>query len=116
MIFTLISLGLGVVANLVASRKAGFLQKYFLGNRSLGAFAVALTAAVMSGGTFMGFPSLVYTFGWVVGALDRLVHGRAADGAGRARQADRPALAARPGRSPCPTSSASGSAARRSGC
>ena len=47
-IFTLISLGLGVVANLVASRKAGFLQKYFLGNRSLGAFAVALTAAVMS--------------------------------------------------------------------
>jgi SSS family solute:Na+ symporter/sodium/pantothenate symporter len=66
-LFTLISLGLGVVANLVASRKAGFLQKYFLGNRSLGAFAVALTAAVMSGGTFMGFPSLVYKFGWVVG-------------------------------------------------
>ena len=28
---------------------------------------MALTAAVMSGGTFMGFPSLVYTFGWVVG-------------------------------------------------
>ena len=66
-IFTLVSLALGVVANLVASRKAGFLQKYFLGNRSLGAFAVALTAAVMSGGTFMGFPSLVYKFGWVVG-------------------------------------------------
>jgi sodium/pantothenate symporter len=66
-LFTLISLGLGVVANLVASRKAGFLQKYFLGNRSLGAFAVALTAAVMSGGTFFGFPSLVYTYGWVVG-------------------------------------------------
>src|SRR4051794_7688257 len=66
-IFTLVSLGLGVVANLVASRKAGFLQKYFLGNRSLGALAVALTAAVMSGGTFMGFPSLVYSFGWVVG-------------------------------------------------
>jgi sodium/pantothenate symporter len=66
-LFTLVSLGLGVVANLVASRKAGFLQKYFLGNRSLGAFAVALTAAVMSGGTFFGFPSLVYTYGWVVG-------------------------------------------------
>lgn len=66
-LFTIVSLGLGVVANLVASRKAGFLQKYFLGNRSLGAFAVALTAAVMSGGTFMGFPSLVYKFGWVVG-------------------------------------------------
>ena len=65
-IFTLVSLGLGVVANLVARKKAGFLRKYFLGNRSLGAFAVALTAAVMSGGTFMGFPSLVYKFGWVV--------------------------------------------------
>ena len=66
-LFTLVSLGIGVAANLVASRKAGFLQKYFLGNRSLGAFAVALTAAVMSGGTFVGFPSLVYKFGWVVG-------------------------------------------------
>jgi len=64
-LFTLISLGLGVVANF-AQRKGTFLEKYFLGNRSLGAFAVALTAAVMSGGTFMGFPSLVYTFGWVV--------------------------------------------------
>src|SRR5918998_807991 len=64
-IFTLISLGLGVVANL-AQRKGSFLEKYFLGNRSLGAFAVALTAAVMSGGTFVGFPSLVYSFGWVV--------------------------------------------------
>src|SRR4051812_40209534 len=66
-LFTLVSLGLGVVANRVTSKKAGFLQKYFLGNRSLGALAVALTAAVMSGGTFMGFPSLVYSFGWVVG-------------------------------------------------
>lgn len=65
-IFTLVSLGLGVVANL-AQKKGTFLEKYFLGNRSLGAFAVALTAAVMSGGTFVGFPSLVYSFGWVVG-------------------------------------------------
>ncbi len=65
-LFTLVSLGLGVVANL-AERKGSFLEKYFLGNRSLGAFAVALTAAVMSGGTFVGFPSLVYSFGWVVG-------------------------------------------------
>ena len=65
-IFTLASLGIGVVANLV-QKKGTFLEKYFLGNRSLGAFAVALTAAVMSGGTFVGFPSLVYSFGWVVG-------------------------------------------------
>jgi SSS family solute:Na+ symporter/sodium/pantothenate symporter len=66
-LFTLVSLGLGVLANMVASRRLGFLRKYFLGNRSLGAFAVALTAAVMSGGTFLGFPSFVYSFGWVVG-------------------------------------------------
>lgn len=66
-IFTLLSLGLGVIANAVTKRKAGFLRRYFLGNRSLGAFAVALTAAVMSGGTFVGFPSLVYSYGWVVG-------------------------------------------------
>lgn len=66
-LFTLASLGVGVVANLATSRKAGFLRKYFLGNRSMGALSVALTAAVMSGGTFIGFPSLVYSFGWVVG-------------------------------------------------
>lgn len=65
--FTLISLGLGVVADMAASKKTGFLRKYFLGNRSMGAVGVALTAAIMSGGTFMGFPSLVYSFGWVVG-------------------------------------------------
>ena len=41
-VFTLISLGLGVVANR-AQKKGTFLEKYFLGNRSLGAFAVALT-------------------------------------------------------------------------
>jgi len=66
-LFMVISLGLGVVANMVGRVQSGFLKSYFLGNRSLGAFAVALTAAVMSGGTFMGFPSLVYKFGWVVG-------------------------------------------------
>ncbi len=66
-LFTLASLGIGVVANLASRSKAGFLRKYFLGNRSMGAISVALTAAVMSGGTFIGFPSLVYTFGWVVG-------------------------------------------------
>jgi SSS family solute:Na+ symporter/sodium/pantothenate symporter len=66
-LFTLVSLVLGVVANRAARLRSGFLRGYFLGNRSLGAIAVALTAAVMSGGSFMGFPSLVYTFGWVVG-------------------------------------------------
>lgn len=62
--FTLISLGLGIVAHW--AERGAFLRRYFLGNRTLGPFAVALTAAVMSGGTFMGFPSFVYSFGWVV--------------------------------------------------
>ena len=38
-LFTLISLGLGVVARF-AERKGSFLEKYFLGGRSLGAIAV----------------------------------------------------------------------------
>lgn len=66
-LFTLISLGIGVVANLAGRSRSGFLKKYFLGNREMGPLTVALTAAVMSGGTFTGFPSLVYSFGWVVG-------------------------------------------------
>jgi len=49
-----------------AMRRASFLKGYFLGNRGLGAWALALTATVQSGGTFMGFPSLVYSHGWVV--------------------------------------------------
>lgn len=47
-------------------QKSSFLQGYFLGNRGLGAWALALTATVQSGGTFMGFPSLVYAHGWIV--------------------------------------------------
>ncbi len=49
-----------------AVEKGGFIKGYFLGNRGLGAWALALTATVQSGGTFMGFPSLVYTHGWIV--------------------------------------------------
>ncbi len=66
-IFTLVSLGLGVVANGVATKKVTFLKRYFLGNRSMGAIAVALTAAVMSGGTFIGVPATIYRYGWVGG-------------------------------------------------
>jgi sodium/pantothenate symporter len=49
-----------------AVEKGGFVKGYFLGNRGLGAWALALTATVQSGGTFMGFPALVYTHGWIV--------------------------------------------------
>ncbi len=64
-VFVLASLWLGALAQR-ALREGSFLQGYFLGNRGLGAWTVALTATVQSGGTFMGYPSLAYSFGWVV--------------------------------------------------
>lgn len=60
-----VSVWLGTQAQKAVER-GGFIQGYFLGNRGLGAWALALTATVQSGGTFMGFPSLVYTHGWIV--------------------------------------------------
>jgi sodium/pantothenate symporter len=59
------SVWLGTVAQRVVER-GSFMKGYFLGNRGLGSWALALTATVQSGGTFMGFPSFVYSFGWVV--------------------------------------------------
>src|SRR4051794_25771016 len=58
------SVWLGTLASRAA--RGGFLRSYFLGDRGLGAWALALTATVQSGGTFMGFPALVYTHGWIV--------------------------------------------------
>ena len=64
-LFIVASVWLGTVAQRVVERSA-FIQGYFQGNRGLGAWTIALTATVQSGGTFMGFPSLVYTSGWIV--------------------------------------------------
>lgn len=49
-------------------KKGEFVKEYFLGNRGLGAWVLALTVAAtaISGGTFMGFPSLIYTNGWIM--------------------------------------------------
>ena len=49
-------------------RRREFIGEYFLGGRSLGLWAFALTFAATSasGGSFMGFPSLIYTHGWVL--------------------------------------------------
>ncbi|MCA9133660.1 MAG: hypothetical protein KDA45_10915, partial [Planctomycetales bacterium] len=48
------------------TKKGSFLSEYFLGGRNLGVWAFALTFAATSasGGSFIGFPSLVYTHGW----------------------------------------------------
>lgn len=45
-----------------------FLSEYFLGSRGLGMWAFALTFAATSasGGSFTGFPSLIYTHGWIL--------------------------------------------------
>ena len=58
--------GLARHARAAGDQEGPFLKGYFLGNRGLGAWALALTATVQSGGTFMGYPSLVYSHGWVV--------------------------------------------------
>ncbi len=49
-------------------KKRQFVNEYFLGSRNLGVWAFALTFAATnaSGGSFMGFPSLIYTHGWVL--------------------------------------------------
>lgn len=64
-LFIAASVWLGALAQRVVER-GSFMKGYFLGNRGLGAWALALTATVQSGGTFMGFPSLVYANGWIV--------------------------------------------------
>jgi len=54
-------------ANRLGSGKS-FLSEYFLGSRGLGVWAFALTFAATSasGGSFTGFPSKVYTHGWIL--------------------------------------------------
>ncbi|MEO2031807.1 MAG: hypothetical protein ABGZ35_06955 [Planctomycetaceae bacterium] len=57
----------GMSNRLLKSRS--FLSEYFLGSRGLGvwAFALTLAATSSSGGSFMGFPSKIYTHGWSLG-------------------------------------------------
>ncbi len=45
-----------------------FLSEYFLGSRGLGTWALAFTFAATSasGGSFGGYPSLIYSYGWVL--------------------------------------------------
>jgi len=63
--FMAASIGIGFAAHR-AAETGGFLKRYFLGNRGLGSWSMALTATVMSGGTFMGFPAFIYKYGWVL--------------------------------------------------
>ncbi len=65
LLFIAASVWLGTMAQ-KAMEKKDFLKGFFLGNRGLGAWTLALTATVQSGGTFMGYPALVYSHGWIV--------------------------------------------------
>lgn len=58
---------IAIVANRAGKSKS-FVNEYFLGSRNIGLWAFAFTYAATSasGGTFMGFPSLIYTHGWVL--------------------------------------------------
>jgi len=64
-IYTLGVFALAILSNRLLQSKS-FLSEYFLGSRGLGVWAFALTFAATSssGGSFMGFPSLVYSHGW----------------------------------------------------
>jgi len=48
--------------------KTNFETEYYVGSRSFGAWVLAFSwvATLASGGTFLGYPSLVYSYGWSV--------------------------------------------------
>jgi Na+/pantothenate symporter len=48
--------------------KKEFLSEYFLGSRGLRSWslAFAFAATATSGGSFIGFPSLIYSYGWIL--------------------------------------------------
>jgi sodium/pantothenate symporter len=66
-IYTLAVFGLAAMSNQLLKSKS-FLSEYFLGSRSLGVWAFALTFAATSasGGSFTGFPAKIYTHGWIL--------------------------------------------------
>jgi len=66
-LYTLGVFALAVISSRLLKRKH-FLSEYFLGSRGLGMWAFALTFAATSssGGSFMGFPSKIYTHGWIL--------------------------------------------------
>jgi len=64
-LYTIVVLALAIFSSRMQSGK-NFLSEYFLGSRNLGMWAFALTFAATSasGGSFTGFPSLIYSHGW----------------------------------------------------
>ncbi len=70
LVFVAYIMGVFVLAGFshrLLSKKA-FLGEYFLGSRGLGVWTLAFTFAATSasGGSFGGYPSLIYSYGWVL--------------------------------------------------
>ena len=59
--------GVAAISHRLLQSKS-FLTEYFLGSRGLGTWALAFTFAATSasGGSFGGYPSLIYSYGWVL--------------------------------------------------
>lgn len=66
-IYTIAVFGLAALSSRLLKSRS-FLNEYFLGSRGLGFWALALTFAATSasGGTFTGYPALIYTHGWTL--------------------------------------------------
>ena len=59
--------GIAIVAHRYLSTKQ-FEEEYYVGGRSFGTWVLAMSwvATMASGGSFLGYPSLVYSYGWSV--------------------------------------------------
>ncbi|QDT77405.1 Sodium/pantothenate symporter [Gimesia maris] len=67
LIYTAAVFVIAALSNRLLKSKS-FLSEYFLGSRGLGVWAFALTFAATSssGGSFTGFPSKIYSHGWIL--------------------------------------------------
>jgi sodium/pantothenate symporter len=78
-IFLLIIFAVGIWSNKLVLKSESFLEGYFLGERQMGGFILAMTmvATYGSASSFIGGPGIAYTqgLGWVLLAMSQLVTG-----------------------------------------
>ncbi|MBT2657320.1 sodium/pantothenate symporter [Bacillus sp. ISL-18] len=78
-IFLLIIFAVGIWSNKFVLKSSSFLEEYFLGERQMGGFILAMTmvATYGSASSFIGGPGVAYTqgLGWVLLAMAQLVTG-----------------------------------------
>ncbi|MCH7989371.1 MAG: sodium/solute symporter, partial [Planctomycetes bacterium] len=57
---------IAIVAHRYLKRGSEFETEYYVGGRNFGAWVLAMSwvATLASGGTFLGYPSRIYTYGW----------------------------------------------------